>query len=99
MTRPHFIGWRRCRIAPERKRAGERKSEYRTGKFAAIWRNELTAQTFRFSLVLISGRGNDSVDYAFALRPDCTGIIRPEDCFDADKLHRIVDTLSGWPRW
>ena len=70
-------------------------SEYRTGKFAAMWRNELTAQNFRFSLVLISGGGNDSVDYAFALRPDCTGITQPEDCFDTDKLNHLVDTLIG----
>ncbi len=70
-------------------------SEYRTGKFAAMWSNELTAQNFRFSLVLISGGGNDSVDYAFALRADCAGINRPEDCFDIDKLNHRVDTLIG----
>lgn len=88
-----------CKTAHILGKNGALLSEYRTGKVAAMWRNELTAQNFRFSLVLISGGGNDSVDYAFALRPDCTGIIRPEDCFDADKLHHIVDTLSGWPRW
>lgn len=70
-------------------------SDYRTGKFTAMWRNELTAQNFRFSLVLISGGGNDSVDYAFALRPDCTGITQHQDCFDIDKLNQLVDTLIG----
>ena len=50
-------------------------SDYRTGKFAAMWRNELTAQNFRFSLVLISGGGNDSVDYAFGPMSVCMGIM------------------------
>ena len=70
-------------------------SDYRTGQFASQWRNELTPQNFRFSLVLISGGGNDSVDYQFALKPNCTGIAKPDDCFDADKLAQFVDDLTG----
>lgn len=70
-------------------------SEYRTGKFAPMWRNELTPQNFRYSLVLISGGGNDSVDYQFALKPTCAGVADPKDCFDPDKLAQIVDKLTG----
>jgi len=70
-------------------------SEYRTGRYSALWRNELKPQNFKFSLVLISGGGNDSVDYHFALKADCTGLSDPKDCFDPDKLAHIVDTLTG----
>lgn len=70
-------------------------SEYRTGRYSAMWRNELTAQNFRYSLILISGGGNDSVDYRFALKPDCRNITSPSDCFDPAKLAHIVDTLTG----
>lgn len=70
-------------------------SEYRTGKFGPMWRKELTPQNFRFSLVLISGGGNDSVDYGFTLKPDCSNITVAKDCFDADRLHTVVDILTG----
>jgi len=70
-------------------------SDYRTGKYAAMWRNELAPQNFRFSLVLISGGGNDSVDYSFALRDNCANIADPADCFDPAKLSHMIDTLVG----
>ena len=70
-------------------------SEYRTGKYSAFWRNELTPQNFHFSLVLISGGGNDSVDYQFTLKKDCQNATLPRDCFNLERLHLVVDSLTG----
>ena len=70
-------------------------ADYRAGKFASMWRNELSPQNFRFSLVLISGGGNDSVNYQFALKANCSGISEPAKCFDAEKLAQFVDEMTG----
>jgi hypothetical protein len=70
-------------------------SEYREGKFAKDWRNELAPKNFHFSLVLISGGGNDSVDYGFALKRNCSGIDDPKQCFDEDRLAQFQDQTIG----
>jgi hypothetical protein len=47
-----------------------------------------------FKVFLISGAGNDAVAYRLALKPDCSGIERPEDCFDFAGLDRLLGNTS-----
>ena len=70
-------------------------SEYRTGTYAKEWRNELKGPNFKFSLVLISGGGNDSVDFGFALKKNCSKQTEPAKCFDEGRLRAFVDAAVG----
>jgi hypothetical protein len=45
--------------------------------------------------VLISGAGNDAVDWQLGLKPDCTGLTAA-DCIDPVRS-LLMDTLQGWP--
>ncbi len=66
------------------------------GKFAAAFQNELGPDASKYySAVIISGGGNDAVNYRLALKADCTGIDVAEDCIDADGLDGLLRDISG----
>lgn len=51
-----------------------------------------------FNIFMISGAGNDAVDYHLALRSNCSNIPDPKDCIDPDgidNLLRIIVTAMG----
>lgn len=80
---------------------GARISEYvdrnnARGKYARAFRRELSPQNSQYYVaVLISGGGNDAVDYGLALRGDCNGLTRAEDCVDADGMDGLLKDISG----
>jgi hypothetical protein len=45
--------------------------------------------------VLISGGGNDAVDYKLGLKADCSGLSNAEDCIDPDGLDNLMRDISG----
>lgn len=66
------------------------------GKYARALRRELDPKNSQYYVaVLVSGGGNDAVDYALALRRDCGGLERAEDCIDADGMDDLMRDISG----
>lgn len=62
---------------------GAKLSDYVFGRYAHDLLFELQPRNFQYySVVLVSGAGNDAVDYSLALRDDCSAIQAPEDCID-----------------
>lgn len=67
----------------------------RPGKFAGQ-----LARQFRpgfadaFSFLLLSGAGNDAVDYRLGLRPDCRHAQDAEQCIDPDGMHRLMSRIT-----
>ena len=49
-----------------------------------------------YSAVLISGGGNDAVDWGLCLKDDCSGETTPEGCIDEPKLTGCLADLGGW---
>ena len=47
-----------------------------------------------FTVFMVSGAGNDAIDYSLALKSDCTGIIDPAGCFDDDGMHGLLKNIS-----
>jgi hypothetical protein len=65
------------------------------GKYAGFVSNMLSfSNRMGFNVFLISGSGNDAVDYSLALKSDCTGINTPEDCFDPQGLSDFLRKIS-----
>jgi hypothetical protein len=78
-------------------KVGATMQEYAAGKYAPEFARELKAVNFQYySAVLISGAGNDAVDWGLCLKPDCTGIALPAQCLDGQRLDDLMDDLSGW---
>lgn len=66
------------------------------GKYARAFRRELNPKNCQhYVAVLISGGGNDAVDYGLALRRDCSAATRAEDCIDPEGLDRLLRDISG----
>jgi hypothetical protein len=66
------------------------------GKYARAFKRELNPQNSQFYVaVMISGGGNDAVDYGLALRSDCSGLTRAEDCIDPDGMDGLLKDISG----
>jgi hypothetical protein len=66
------------------------------GKYAATLQKELSPDASKYySAVMISGGGNDAVDYKLALKADCNGLSVAKDCIDADGLDGLVRGISG----
>jgi hypothetical protein len=66
------------------------------GKFAAEFQRELRPDACQYySAVMISGAGNDAVDYKLALKADCTGLSVAADCIDPHGLDGLVRDISG----
>jgi hypothetical protein len=76
---------------------GARLEDYVEGRFAEDFQNELKPGNAQYySAVLISGAGNDAVDYALALQQSCAGIASPGLCFDEARFDGLMRKLSGW---
>jgi len=66
------------------------------GKYAKAFRRELDPLHSQYYVaVMVSGGGNDAVDYALALKRDCGGLERAEDCIDAEGLDALMRDISG----
>lgn len=65
------------------------------GKYAKAFQHELRANSSYYSAVMISGGGNDAVDYRLALRADCRNRDTPEDCIDPDGLDDLIRNIVG----
>lgn len=66
------------------------------GKYAKAFKRELDPKNSQYYVaVMISGGGNDAVDYGLALRSDCSGLTRAEDCIDADGMDSLLKEISG----
>ncbi len=78
-------------------RVGATLQSYATGKFRSTFARELTPTNAQFySAVLISGAGNDAVDWQLGLKPDCTGLAAASECIDPVRFPLLMDTLQGW---
>jgi hypothetical protein len=66
------------------------------GRFAAEFQRELVQTVcVYYNAVMISGGGNDSVDYKLALKADCSGLTVANDCIDPDGLDGLLRDISG----
>jgi hypothetical protein len=76
---------------------GARLEQYATGIYAADFARQLRPQNIiYYSAVLISGGGNDAVDWQLCLREDCSGRTTAASCLDPDRLASAMDALGGW---
>ena len=74
---------------------GARLDEYVHGRYAAAFRHELRAGNLQYySALIISGAGNDAVDYGLALRNDCRNLSTPEACMDDERFDRFLKEIS-----
>ena len=76
---------------------GAKLEDYVEGKFADEFQDEIKPGNAQYySAVLISGAGNDAVDYSLALKNSCAGIGSPGKCFDEASFDGLMRKLSGW---
>src|SRR5262249_51279764 len=70
---------------------------YAKGKFAPELARQLSPNYVRYySALLISGGGNDAVDWGLCLKNDCAGLQTAAECVDATKLDDKMTELGGW---
>jgi hypothetical protein len=79
---------------------GAKLHDYVFGKYKAEFTYELEPINSQYySAVLISGAGNDAVEYRLALKDQCRGLTSAADCFDPagtdDLLQEISRALSA----
>jgi hypothetical protein len=78
-------------------KVGATLQEYAEGKFAPELARQLSPNyVVYYSALLISGGGNDAVDWGLCLKTDCTGIEAAADCIDAQTLDDKMTELGGW---
>jgi len=78
-------------------RVGAKLEQFAAGPYAEQLARQLRPQNIVFySALLISGGGNDAVDWRLCLRDDCTGLTTARDCIDPDRLANSMNDLSGW---
>jgi hypothetical protein len=66
------------------------------GDYAGQFQHELRPENLKYySGVMISGGGNDSLNYGLGLNLDCTGITKAEDCISATGLDTLLRSISG----
>ena len=76
---------------------GARLEEYVNGQYAASFERELRPGFLQYySAVLISGGGNDAVDWGLCLKADCSGETTARGCLDQTALTKNMTDLSGW---
>lgn len=76
---------------------GAKLEEYLTGRYAKQFARELRPGFLQYySAVLISGGGNDAVDWGLCLKDNCAGETAPEGCIDEEGLAHCLDDLAGW---
>lgn len=68
----------------------------RPGKFANQLLNELRPNNLRsYSVFMVSGFGNDAVDYTLGLNANCGGATKPEDCVSAGGMQRLITDITA----
>jgi len=78
-------------------RVGAKLEQFAAGPYAKQLARQLRPQNIVFySALLISGGGNDAVDWRLCLRDDCTGLTTAASCIDPDRLANSMNDLSGW---
>ena len=78
-------------------RVGATLQSYAVGAYAKAFRRELEPKNAQFySAILISGAGNDAVDWQLGLKADCSGILNAFDCLDAARMETLMSDLQGW---
>lgn len=66
------------------------------GKYAPEFRFEMQHNNSQYySAVLVSGAGNDAVEYHLALKPNCRGISEPKACLSPEGLDALLKDISG----
>jgi hypothetical protein len=76
---------------------GAKLEQYADGKFAPQLARQFKPQFIRYySALLISGGGNDAVDWGLCLRQDCAGMQTAAECIDAQLLADSMSNLGGW---
>ncbi|ATE62232.1 hypothetical protein [Thauera sinica] len=75
---------------------GAKLEEYVFGRHAKQLEKHLSAG-FRgvYSAILVSGAGNDAVDYRLALKRNCSGMETAEECIDEDTMAVFIGKLSA----
>jgi hypothetical protein len=78
-------------------KVGATLEAYAKGVHAPALARQLSPNFVRYySAFLISGGGNDAVDWGLCLRANCTGLQTAAQCVDAQKLDDKMTELSGW---
>ena len=78
-------------------RVGAKLEQFAKGPYADAFARQLRPQFIvYYSAVLISGGGNDAVDWHLCLRDDCTGLTAAGDCIDPQALDDLMNDLAGW---
>jgi hypothetical protein len=76
---------------------GARLEEYVNGKYAAAFARELRPGYLPYySAILISGGGNDAVDWGLCLKDDCSAETTALGCMDQRGLSERMTDLGGW---
>lgn len=76
---------------------GAKLEDYLAGKYAKQFARELRPGFLQYySAVLISGGGNDAVDWGLCLRDNCANATTPEACIDELELADRLASLGGW---
>jgi len=67
----------------------------RPGRYAADLNANLDPAVLKYySVLLISGAGNDAVDYKLCVKQGCGAFTRPEDCIDPAGLQRFITDVT-----
>jgi len=67
----------------------------RPGHFAAKLDELLGPDPMQYITVfLVSGAGNDAVDYGLGLADDCSGASTPQECMSAEGLHTLLGEIT-----
>ena len=74
---------------------GAKLHEYTTGRYAKQLKEQLAPKNaLYFSGVMISGAGNDALDYRLALKADCSSKTSAADCIDEDAMRSFCGDIS-----
>lgn len=76
---------------------GATLEQFAKGTYAQDLAGQLRPQNIiYYSALLISGGGNDAVDWGLCLQGDCTGKHTAKECVDAQTLSQKMTDLGGW---
>ena len=78
-------------------KVGATLEQFAVGRHAPQLARQLRPQNIiYYSALLVSGGGNDAVDWGLCLKRDCTGLQTAEECLDEQKLAEKMTELGGW---
>lgn len=66
----------------------------RKGRYSDVLRHHLSRNFMTSSVILISGAGNDAIDYKLGLQPDCSNFSTVEACFNWSGAQKLLKQLS-----